>query len=384
MLAQLLWAVCAAYFGNSSNFWEVILDVVRCGFYWWTGYSLCFGGTSFTILLQYGFMLLDHIYFNFGLCTGMEASGSYYVPEPYVSPTRHTRWARRHRRRKPPFYKRRQRYLIQIRQQMTKQREMDEFDSFDFCDRGAFWRNLHNTGDYIASGFDSLCLINPDLMTLFGCEAKFHIGASRPTTTAEFALHVGNDVVMDLTKLSDAGHIFRFQSVYHAENIGGKPIIFDSGASISITPDKSDFIKFQENTNGTTLAGITSSAVCQGKGTIKFTVLDDNGSKKEIITEALYVPEAKVKLLSVQRYCRNVKHRARFSIDGDRCIFEFPTTQGGGKLTFDLESNNMLPQTSPIKQWARKIVRKKENIRVSAKLGEPKSRNICTIFYFLS
>ena len=105
-------------------------------------------------------------------------------------------------------------------------------------------------------------------------------------TTAEVLFHIGNDVIMDMTKLSDAGHIFRFQSVYHTERVGMIPmIIFDPGASISITPDKKDFIRFNANSEGTTLSGITAPASCKGKGTIKLTFLDDNGSQQDVITE---------------------------------------------------------------------------------------------------
>ena len=240
---------------------------------------------------------------------------------------------------------------------LQQQRESDS-DEIDLFDRGAYWKCLYSAGDRVASGFDALVTINPDIMTLLGSEWKFDIRLCKRMKTSEFMFHVGNDVIMDMTKMSDAGHIFRFQSIYHAERVGNIPIIFDSGASISITPDKKDFIRFDANTDGTTLSGITSTAICKGKGTIKLTVLDDNGSKRDIITEALYVPAAKVKLLSVQRYIIKAKNKSNFTIDEKGCVFTFPSTQGGGKLTFDLDSNNMLPQTPTIKQWRRKLVKK--------------------------
>ena len=345
----------------------MMMDTTRLCGYVWSGYSFWFyrDAAASTLLFQYLFMILDHLVYLYTLCIALDKSGSSYDHRkmPRVGAKRDQRWERRYRRKKPPFHRRRQRYLLELQRQRMKQREMDmDFDTFDFFDRGAYWKSLHLLGNDIGRCFDSLCCINPDIMLLFGSESKFNIGLSRPTTTAEFAFYLGGDVIMDLTKLSDAGHIFRFQSVYHAEQVGDKPIIFDSGASISITPDRDDFIKFTKNVNGTTLSGITSTAACKGKGIIKLIVLNDNGSRREIMTEALYVPEAKVKLLSVQRYCMKIRNKSKFTISEKGCIFDFPTCQGGGKLTFDLESNNMLPQTSSVKQWGRKMMRKCDNV----------------------
>jgi hypothetical protein len=68
------------------------------------------------------------------------------------------------------------------------------------------------------------------------------------------------------------------------------------------------------------------------------------------------VPDAKVTLLSVQQYCTKVHNGCSFVIDSDGCIFLFPCSDGGGKITFDLENGNMLLQTSVTKQWGRKLM----------------------------
>ena len=144
---------------------------------------------------------------------------------------------------------------------------------------------------------------------------------------ADFGFMVDNTFI-DLTKASDSGTLIRFQSVYHAAT-QGSPIVFDSGASISITPDKNDFVSFNDDGSNTNLTGITSTAVCKGKGTIHVNVLDDTGECRTIVTTALYVPAARVKLLSVQRYCREVKDGSSFVVNESGCVFTFPRQLGG-------------------------------------------------------
>ena len=296
------------------------------------------------------------------LFNALEDEKNVFKLHPKITSKRTERWARRHRKLRPPFFLR-NRKSLRSQQHNDKQREKSADtradNLIDFCDRSCYWKYLHSVGDSYAKTFESLCSINPDLMMMFDLEWKFRIDLNKQRFAQELLFYAGNEM-LDLTKLSDVGHAFRFQSVYHSKTLNHIPVVFDSGASISITPERTDFVEFSANVDGTTLTGITSSAICKGKGLIELTVLDDNGSKKYIKTEALYVPEAKVKLLSIQRYCSKVKGGARFSVDSEGCVFEFPRSEGGGKLTFDLESNNMLPQTLTVKQWSRKLIKGKE------------------------
>ena len=324
----------------------------------WCSTHFCFViGTYLLVLCDYGWYIHK-------LFTAIGVTDCDLVQEHRVSPKRYERWARRHRRRKPPFHLRRKIAMKKMgTRRITSVDVDDDWNLHDFIDRPSYWRWLHLAGDNFGEEFDRQCDTNPQFLDLFGTEWKFQFNFSqmKNTKVESFGLHLGNDVIVDMTKLSDSGNVFRFQSVYHAEQMQGPPVIFDSGASISITPDRSDFTTFTSNTGSTTLTGITSTAVCKGKGTILLTVLDDDGNKREIKTEALYVPAAKVKLLSVQRYCSIVKEGARFLIDEDGCVFRFPNSQGGGTITFDLESDKNLPQTSVIKQWSRKMMQEKHS-----------------------
>ena len=78
-------------------------------------------------------------------------------------------------------------------------------------------------------------------------------------------------------------------------------IVFDTGASVSISNTLSDFVRWDEKTDVPALQGITSQAPVQGSGTVRWTLSDDNNRSHIIETFAFYVPTVKVRLLSPQR-----------------------------------------------------------------------------------
>lgn len=338
--------------------WHFVNDIVAV---FLTGCSLmCWSNDKVMMIM----VLLAYGYWYFRLFLVVQDLGVVLmaVPMPsdsYVSLQRQSRWQRRHRRRKPPFYRRSKFARVSVVCPPFSQSEgdglLDETPLFNL----GYWHNLHFVGDEYGREFDRYCALNADFVELFGVEERFNISCSAASNVDSFVF-VANDMMIDLTKISDSGNVMRFQSVYHA-GIDGPPIVFDTGASVSITPDREDFISFTDDVSTTTLTGITSSAVCKGKGKIRLNLRDDTGQSREVVTTALYVPAARVKLLSVQRYCREVKDGATFVVNEDGCCFTFPTSQGGKTITFDLENGKMLPQTSVLKQWGRKMVNKNTN-----------------------
>ena len=78
-------------------------------------------------------------------------------------------------------------------------------------------------------------------------------------------------------------------------------IIWDSGTSLSITNDKTDF-------HGTLkpcpykqlkVKGVVQAIKVHGQGTVQWSVLDEAGMLRTLKVPALYILDAKVKLLSV-------------------------------------------------------------------------------------
>jgi hypothetical protein len=84
-------------------------------------------------------------------------------------------------------------------------------------------------------------------------------------------------------------------------NPGGHPICIDSGASSTISNNKQDFITFHPTKNSV-LHGITSGLSIEGKGTVLWSITNDNGDEIDLhIQDCLYVPSAPMSLLSPQQ-----------------------------------------------------------------------------------
>ena len=74
-------------------------------------------------------------------------------------------------------------------------------------------------------------------------------------------------------------------------------VIWDTGASISISPAKSDFIELKQCKNKSTLQGISKGLKVEGEGIVEWQVLDANGRVRNLQVKALYVPTCNVRLL---------------------------------------------------------------------------------------
>ncbi len=75
------------------------------------------------------------------------------------------------------------------------------------------------------------------------------------------------------------------------------PIIWDSGASVSITPDIKDFTSFKSS-NVSKLNGVGSGLKVEGEGIVTWTLPDDNGTFRTLHIKAYYAPASRVRLLS--------------------------------------------------------------------------------------
>ncbi|CAJ1959253.1 unnamed protein product [Cylindrotheca closterium] len=77
------------------------------------------------------------------------------------------------------------------------------------------------------------------------------------------------------------------------------PIIWDSGATTSISPYKDDFVgKLEPAPLGLKLRGITSGLKIEGIGHVAWSVVDTTGMLRTIKVPALYMPSATARLLS--------------------------------------------------------------------------------------
>jgi hypothetical protein len=80
------------------------------------------------------------------------------------------------------------------------------------------------------------------------------------------------------------------------------PVIFDTGASLSIAPYSADFIVSRTAPKNTIkLGGMAGNLDIMGVGTVSWTFLASDGSEIQIRTIAYWVPNAKARLRSHQK-----------------------------------------------------------------------------------
>jgi hypothetical protein len=75
-------------------------------------------------------------------------------------------------------------------------------------------------------------------------------------------------------------------------------LIVDSGASVCISPLRSDFITYKPSQ--IKINDLSSSNKVQGEGIIKWCVLDSSGQEISIEVPGFHIPGVKVRLLSPQ------------------------------------------------------------------------------------
>ena len=153
------------------------------------------------------------------------------------------------------------------------------------------------------------------------------------TATKHLAFHI--------TELIDSVTNGVLRTAYWCDQDDPIPIIFDSGASISVSPVKEDFINL--NTGGShDLSGLTCATQIEGTGTVEWTVMDDHGKSHKIVTEAYYVPKARVHLFSTFPYFKHPENKGgngAFVVNDQGASFYWPNS--GAIRSFEMSQSNL-------------------------------------------
>jgi hypothetical protein len=79
-------------------------------------------------------------------------------------------------------------------------------------------------------------------------------------------------------------------------------VIFDTGASIAITPNQHDFVEHPTSlSRPMTLGGMANDLESKGIGTVAWTFDAADGSEIQLLTQAYWVPNSNARLLSPQK-----------------------------------------------------------------------------------
>ena len=119
------------------------------------------------------------------------------------------------------------------------------------------------------------------------------------------------------------------------------PVIFDSGASLAISPCKEDFVgPIQRLPQERRLGGMAAGMLIEGIGTVQWTFKGD-GKYLVVNSWCYYVPDSKARLISPHRLF-NKKHgiTGRFVVTEDNALLEFDEFP---PLKIDFDSNSHLP-----------------------------------------
>jgi hypothetical protein len=90
-------------------------------------------------------------------------------------------------------------------------------------------------------------------------------------------------------------------------------IIIDSGASVCISPHKSDFITYKDSKMK--IKDLSLSNQVSGEGIISWSLLDENGDSVQIELKGHHIPNAEVRLLSPQALLKMIGGHALQTID---------------------------------------------------------------------
>jgi hypothetical protein len=117
------------------------------------------------------------------------------------------------------------------------------------------------------------------------------------------------------------------------------PVIFDTGASLAITPHQTDFTTSLTLPPGDLrLGGMANGLKIEGIGSVTWIFANSSGPDVSIVSQAYYVPGAKARLLSPQRLL-DVDLKARY--EGDSKQFRLHLSNQP-MLTIEYDDRNSL------------------------------------------
>ena len=98
------------------------------------------------------------------------------------------------------------------------------------------------------------------------------------------------------------------------------PIVIDTGASISVSPNLSDFVDGVSEAHVQDLKGLNHTTKVCGMGMVEWTVYDVRDSIRTIRTMVFYVPDATIRLFSPQTYFHEGGETGHLHCDKDRAV----------------------------------------------------------------
>ena len=124
------------------------------------------------------------------------------------------------------------------------------------------------------------------------------------------------------------------------------PVIWDSGASISISPDRGDFVGPISTTGPIKrLRGISKGLSIMGEGHIMWMFLDTEGKLRSIKVPGYYTPDSKIRLLSTTSLLQSYPNE-KISVEAHQMVLSGDPGSALGSIVARVNPSNNLPTSS--------------------------------------
>jgi hypothetical protein len=141
-----------------------------------------------------------------------------------------------------------------------------------------------------SSYFDGLCSVNPDLILILLGHSPFDFDGYNDQVVLDWGfLDIDGPLTDTSSHAVDSSRVLpsrlfsdglRFQSIFFTD-ADAYPVVFDTGATISVSPCAQDFISWESQGNLTTkLHGLTASTDVMGVGIVRWTIRNDKGRRR--------------------------------------------------------------------------------------------------------
>jgi hypothetical protein len=211
-----------------------------------------------------------------------------------------------------------------------------------------------DTPNFAVDAFDVNRLLNRlDPLDAFHRLTTLHNPSYLTTTRSIHSHQQALVAATDLRATYKAADISRFSKVasepyvLHTVDDPHIPVIVDTGASISVSPNVSDFVGRIKPPTTQKLLGLGDGCDVDGEGIIEWQIRDILGTIRTIRTYGYLVKKAPVRLFSPQSYFKEAQEGCLY-VDHQRTEL---TLHDGSTLTFPFADNNipfMLTDWQPI------------------------------------
>ena len=241
-----------------------------------------------------------------------------YNPQPYFCPQLHRKrrkiklrslaWARHHKERlkfHPRIYARHIMKVNGWRDTANSNLWGGLWDTLPYdlwgLDKSTWYMQQHHLDSYDdCRGFDHFC-------STFDPLALHNVDVQTESLVSEFCIPRVQRAFIAANSIQGKTNSTTTQLYTTSDDT--LPIVIDSGASISVTPCKTDFSGQAQRLENQHVDGITETATIEGIGIVKWSLHDDFGNTREVETLAYYMPQAKIRLLSPQHYFQYSKSK---------------------------------------------------------------------------